>query len=273
MSRDLPLIGAALFVKDLEALAPWLIEGQRDIEVQDFFSAEVLEGDWKGLVAETRRLLDGHTGRIGIHGPFWGFSVATPDPDVRDVVRKRLRQGLDACVALGGTHMVVHSPYTTWDYNNLDKDFGARTRVIEYSHAAMADAVRQAEDHGITLVIENIEDIDPLDRVHLARSFDSSAVAVSIDTGHAHYAHGSNGAPPVDYYVLAAGETLQHVHIQDADGYADRHWVPGEGTVRWHSVFAALATLPQSPRLVLELADNARLRDGANWLIAQGLAR
>ena len=273
MNRPLPLIGAALYIHDLEELAPWLIEGHRDVEIQDFFMVELLEGDWQAAVDHARRLLDGHTGRKGIHGPFWGWSVATPDPDVRAVVQKRLRQGLDACAALGATQMVVHSPYTTWNYNNLDKDFGARTRMIEYCHASMGDAVRQAEDHGITLVLENIEDKDPVDRLHLANSFNSPAVAVSIDTGHAHYAHGTTGAPPVDYYVLAAGERLAHVHVQDADGYADRHWAPGKGTVNWNAVFAALATLPQEPHLVLELADNSQLRQGADWLIAQGLAR
>lgn len=273
MPRPLPLIGAALYIEDLDHLAPWLIADQRDIEIQDFYRLELLAGDWQGAVEQAKKQLDGHTGRKGIHGPFWGWTVATPDPDVREVVKKRLRQGLDACIGLGATQMVVHSPYTTWNYNNLDKDFGARARMIDYSHAAMSDAVKLAEDHGITLVLENIEDKDPMDRLHLANSFNSPAVAVSIDTGHAHYAHGTTGAPPVDYYVLAAGERLQHVHIQDADGYADRHWAPGNGTVNWHAVFAALATLPQSPHLVLELADNRQIRQGADWLIAQGLAR
>lgn len=273
MTRPLPTIGAALFVDDLETLAPWLIEGQRDVEIQDFIFPERLDGDWQMQVDRARTLLEGHTGRLGIHGPFMGFSIATPDPAIRAAVKQRLRQGLDIAVALGATQMVVHSPYTTWSYNNLDKDFGARTRMTEYCHLTMGDAVRQAEDHGITLVIENIEDKDPMDRLHLANSFETDAVAVSIDTGHAHYAHGTTGARPVDYFVTAAGDRLAHVHVQDADGYADRHWRPGMGTVNWHAVFAALATLPQSPHLVLELADNSQLRAGADWLIAQGLAR
>ena len=46
------------------------------------------------------------------------------------------------------------------------------------------------------LVVANIEDKDPMDRVTLARSFGSPAVKVSVDTGHANYAHGSTGAPP-----------------------------------------------------------------------------
>jgi hypothetical protein len=66
-----------------------------------------------------------------------------------------------------------------------------------------------------------------LDRLDLARSFDSAAVKLSIDTGHAHNAHCDQGAVPVDYFVVAAGEWLAHVHLQDTDGFADRHWAPG----------------------------------------------
>lgn len=273
MSHSLPLIGAAMNVADLETHRDWLIAGQRDLELQDFIDADVLNGDWRPLVDRAKSLLDGYAGRLGIHGPFWGFAIDTPDPDVRVVVQRKLMQGLDVCEALGGTHMVVHSPFTTWDFNNLPLYPRARARKVEYCHLAMAGAVKRAEDIGVTLVIENIEDKDPADRVLLAQSFNSPAVAVSIDTGHAHYAHGSTGAPPVDYFVKAAGNQLAHVHIQDADGYADRHWVPGKGTVAWEAVFAALGELAVSPRLILELNDLSRIREAADWLVEKGFAR
>ena len=133
--------------------------------------------------------------------------------------------------------------------------------------------MKRAEAIGVTLVIENIEDIDPRWRVRLAESFDSKQVRVSIDTGHAHYAHGSTGAPPVDYFVVAAGNMLEHVHLQDADGYADRHWVMGEGTIRWASVFRALGALTSNPRLIIELRDTTRILEAADYLIKAGLAR
>ncbi|MBP0575799.1 hypothetical protein J8J27_34280, partial [Mycobacterium tuberculosis] len=66
-----------------------------------------------------RPLLDGHAGRLGIHGPFWGFKLDSQDPDIRAVVTRRLLQGVAAAEALGATQMVIHSPFTTWDYNNL----------------------------------------------------------------------------------------------------------------------------------------------------------
>ena len=169
--------------------------------------------------------------------------------------------------------MVVHSPFTTWGHNNYDNTPSGRQDVIDRTNAALDDAVRRAEAIGVELVIENIEDKDPHDRVRLADSFGSDAVRVSLDTGHAHYAHGSTGAPPVDRYVTAAGDRLAHIHLQDADGYADRHWAPGDGTVLWASVFRAIAALPVRPRLILELQDHAEIPRGAQHLAALGLAR
>lgn len=267
-----PVLGAALTLDYVEQHRDWIFDRQRDLELQDFIDADVLNGDWHPLTDRAKSLLAGHAGRLGIHGPFWGFTVCTEDPDVRAVVRKRLLQGLEVCETLGATHMVVHSPYTNWDYNNLDDHRNARQKLLDYTHASMKDAVKRAEEIGCVLVLENIEDKDPHARVELARSFDSPSVRVSIDTGHAHYAHCSNAAPPVDYYVHAAGLMLEHVHIQDVDGHADRHWHPGEGTVRWTAVFDAIATSCERPRLLIEVKDQAGLMKGVSHLQGLGLA-
>ena len=268
-----PIVGAALTTATLAIHRDWIFEKQRDLEIQDFFSSATLDGDWRAVAGEVRRLLDGYTGRLGMHGPFWGFTIGSQDPLIRAVVTKRLLQGLDACEAIGATQMVIHSPFTTWDYNNLDINPGARDALTERVHQTLKDVVQRAEGIGCELVIENIEDKDPAARVLLAKSFNSAAVKVSIDTGHAHYAHGSTGAPPVDYYVEAAGEELAHVHIQDADGYSDRHWLPGDGTVNWSAVFRALGRLSTKPRLLIEVKDQINIRRGAAHLEALGLAQ
>jgi sugar phosphate isomerase/epimerase len=266
-----PVVGAALGFPMLQLHRDWIFERQRDLEVQDFFASDVLDGDWKPLAEKIRETLDGYTGRLGIHGPFWGFKIDSHDADIRAVVRKRFLQGLDVCAVLGATQMVIHSPYTTWDHNNLDAYASARAGVVERAHATLRDVVGRAEDMGCELVIENIEDKDPTIRVDLAKSFGSTAVKVSIDTGHAHYAHVATGAPPVDFYVNAAGAELHHVHIQDTEGYADRHWLPGEGTIRWEGVFRAMSELPVSPRLIMEVRNQRDLMKGYRHLVGLGL--
>lgn len=269
---DLPVLGAAL---DHASLAPhrdWLLEAPRDLELQAFVDAEVLDGDWSGLAAATRRLLDGHQGRVGIHGPFWGFTIASYEPEVRRIVTRRFHQALDVCAAVGGTHMVIHSPFTTWGYNHRGLYPSDAGRMLDAAHDTLAAVLSRAADMGVTLMMENIEDIDPADRAALCAALNWQALELSVDTGHAHYAHVSTGAPPVDFFIRAAGSRLGHVHLQDADGYADRHWQIGHGTILWPSVFAAIANSGANPRLILELRDKAGVIPSARYLAALGLA-
>ena len=276
---DLPLkIGAALNVAELPAYRDWLIEGQRDLEIQDFCAPDTLLGDWRSLVAQASSELDGFEGRLGIHGPFYDLPLDIKDPELAPLLSRRMATAVEAAAALGATQMVIHSPYKTWDWFN----FGNNPRVgnaassaeatIERVHRNLRAALDRAEAEGITLVIENIEDIDPSWRRELAASFGSDAVRLSIDTGHAHYAHHATNAPPVDYFVTDAGAMLSHVHLQDADGFADRHWPPGRGTVNWHAVFRAIASLPQCPHLVLELRHAADIPAAMAYLEGEGLA-
>lgn len=273
MTSALPLLGAAFEAQSLEKHLDWLVEEHRDLELQQFFTADVLAGDWRPLAAHTKSRLRGWNGRLGLHGPFVGFALDTGDTEVRDVVRRRMDQSLDVAADVEATQIVVHSPFRTWDSHNLDAMDGARTALVERVHATMGAAVRRAETLGVTFVIENIEDKDPIGRVELARSFGSRAVGVSLDTGHAQYAHRATGAPPVDFHIRAAGDLLTHVHLQDTDGYADRHWPPGEGSIPWPGVFDALARLHSRPRLILELKDKDRVPAAAAWLAGQQLAR
>ncbi len=271
---ELPVLGAAMTVPELETLRDFVLSRDRDLELQDFCPPGALDADWRPAADRARELLAGYRGRLGIHGPFWGLHIASPDAEIRKVVTRRMMQGLAVCEHLGATQMVIHSPYTTWDHNNLDNFAGrsAYAAVIEHAHQTLAEVVRRAEGAGVTLVIENIMDKDPDLRRILAESFESPAVALSIDTGHAHYAFGSTGAPPVDYFVRRAGNALRHVHLQDADGHADRHWTIGEGNIMWPAVFRALGELTSQPRLILELRDKAGILPSVAWLEERGLA-
>ncbi|MDM7932344.1 sugar phosphate isomerase/epimerase family protein [Tabrizicola sp.] len=269
----LPILGAALGHDDLAAHRDWLLEAPRDLELQTFVEARVLDGDWSGLAAETVKLLDGHAGRLGIHGPFWGFTIASYEPEVRKIVTRRLHQALDVCAAVRGTHVVIHSPFTTWGYNHRGLYPGDGARLIEAARDTLAPVLTRASDMGVTFMLENIEDVEPADRAALCAELGWQALELSVDTGHAHYAHVSTGAPPVDFYLRAAGARLGHVHLQDADGFADRHWQIGHGTILWPSVFKAIAETGANPRLILELRDKSGVIPSARHLTALGLAQ
>lgn len=110
---DLPLLGAAITVTELEHLRDFIVDENRDLELQDFCVPGALDDDWKPVATRAKELLSGYNGRLGIHGPFWGLHIASPDKEIQKVVTRRMLQGLEVCEFLGATQMVIHSPYIT----------------------------------------------------------------------------------------------------------------------------------------------------------------
>lgn len=267
-----PVLGAALTLDMLALHRDWMLSAPRDLELQSFCLPHVLNGDLSAPLDRARKLIDGLTGRIGLHGPYVGFTIDSADPDVALIVQARMLKALEVCEALGASQMVIHSPITTWDHGN--QQFSAHDALIQIERAryTLGPVLKRAEDTGVGLVLENIEDVDPAARVRMVDALNSPALKVSLDTGHAQYAHVTAGAPPVDTYIMAAGKRLDHVHLQDSDGFADRHWHPGDGPLNWHAIFAALHALPQMPRLILEVNDLRNVTRGAQNLAALGLA-
>ena len=265
-------IGACLSAHDIADHRDWLFGSHRDIELQDFGSHRALTVELDDRVATARAALDGHQGRVGIHGPYEGLDLDNKDPELRPLITARLLTALEAADRVGARQMVLHSPYTRWyQWNRLNKPH-YDAHKLDRIHEVMRPVVDAAAGKGITLVIENIFDVDPASRRMMVDSFGSSAIALSIDTGHAHLARQMSGAPPVDYFVRDAGDQLLHVHLQDLDGHADRHWAPGEGDIHWPEVFRALAECQSAPHLVLELRRKADIPAGYAFLKGLGVA-
>jgi len=274
MSDSQPIIGAAMPSTYLAQHRDWLIENQRDLEIQDFANPNVLDdGRWKQSVDTIKQQLDGYTGRMGIHAPFWNLTLAAYDCKIRTVVQDRFKQALYIAGEINATHMVIHSPldFLGAPSSPVSPQMAGES-VFELVHETLKDAVPQAEAIGCTLVIENIFDKLPTMLTDLVESFDSDYVRQSLDTGHAFIAH-VQGAPAPDYFVMTAGNMLAHVHIQDTDGYTDRHWPIGQGRTDWYPLFNAISELESNPRLILEIRDYNKIISSAEYLASLGLVR
>ena len=63
------------------------------------------------------------------------------------------------------------------------------------------------------------------------------------------------------------------MHLQDTDGYADRHWVLGEGNIPWPAVFSALDATKAAPHLIVEINEFNRVPECVAYLEALGLGQ
>ncbi len=269
---DLPVIGAQLSVLDLAAHRDWLAEKNRDLELPEFSMADILRAPGP-FIDMARKALDGWHGRLGIHGPYAGFELDVSDREIRALVQARLLAALDVCAALGAVQMVIHSPHDLWDAGNLDNTPRARKANIDAILQTLAPVLARAESQGVVLALENVKDSDPALRGAVVAAANSPALKLSVDTGHAFWAHRVAGAPPVAEFLRAAGEDLAHVHLQDSDGLADRHWPLGEGEEDWVAVFQALGEVACQPHLIVELRDFSRVRDSVAHLARLGLGQ
>lgn len=264
-------IGACLKTSKFTNHRDWLFDAARDVELQDFMTHAALTTEFEDRIKAAKAALDGHQGRIGIHGPFEGLDIDNKDAELRPIITARFLKALEAADRIGARQMVMHSPYTAWYQNNVFSFPGYTETKLARIHDILGPVVKAAENNGITLVIENIQDVRPETRRAMVDSIGSSAIALSIDTGHAQLARRMSGAPPVADFVADAGDQLAHVHIQDVDGHADRHWPPGEGEIEWTAVFHALAACESDPHLVLELRNKAHIPKGFGVLRDLGL--
>lgn len=269
---DLPIVGAQLCVLDLDRHRDWLFEKNRDLELPEFCMADIL-ANASHFIDIARKKLDGWSGRLGIHGPFSGFEIDVKDRDLRQVVQKRMDQALDVCAELTAAQMVIHSPYDPWDHHNLDNGPKDRAKRITAILGTLEPAIRRADELGVVMVMENIKDLDPAARRAVIEAANSPALRLSVDTGHAHWAHTMCGAPPADRFISDAGDLLGHVHLQDSDGYADRHWPVGCGNIQWHGIMNALAGIHSKPHLIVEINDFDRVEESVKYLEALGLAQ
>ncbi len=273
MYQQPPLVGAAMPIADLPEHLDWILGGQRDLELWDPSYGSVLDSHWRTLAREARSMLNGYTGRLGIHGPWNGLPLTCPDAQVQRLVAERLMQGLEFAGAVGATHMVVHSPFDFFGSPHVvhTRSTGL-AEELELAHGTLEPVLPIARQIGCTLVVEVCSDTNTRPLIELVQSFAGETVRLSLDVGHALVMQRAGG-PPADQWVRDGGPLLAHLHLQDNDGLFDRHWAPGEGNLNWYALFEALSTLDQRPRLLLELANTRKIGAGASYLANRGFVR
>jgi sugar phosphate isomerase/epimerase len=269
----LPLpIGASLNAETLANHRDWIVAGQRDLEITDPVTPGLLDGDWQSVARQVRELLAGYSGRVGVHGPFLGLNIAAQDPKIQQVITERFEQALAFVAEIGGSHMVIHSPFGFFGAPQVASQPAARRNTeLAMAQKIIGPVLPLAEQIGCTIVIENIFDTNPTPLLDLVRSFASPYVRASLDVGHATITQRIGGPPP-DQWVREAGPLLAHLHLQDTDGQLDRHWAPGDGSINWYALFEALSELEHTPLMVLELRDEAHIPRGAAYLVERGFA-
>lgn len=249
-------IGAAVTIKNMEAVIEWLCKEDRPIEIQDFTLPNILTDDISGILTTYQERLKSHNGVRGLHGPFFGLDLGNPERVFQKIISERLLKVLEFCEQLNGQYMVIHSPFTDWMKLNRLQYPAVKPNTIICMGDILREPLQRASEIGCTLVLENCDDTDPNMRMEAIQGINHPNLKLSVDTGHAHLAHCNYRAPAVVDFIAAAENKLAHVHLQDVDGYADRHWHPGEGNISWQAVMDELRHSRSNIHLIIEVRKN-----------------
>lgn len=255
--KDLPTVGAALRLENIEKFKDWILDKQRDLELQDP-TFDFPMGKWHAKADLWHDTMSDYTGRMGVHGPYDGIALASRDPEVQAFAQQKILDCLDFCEAISASHCVIHSPFYY-----LGSSVACHTptfnlsRMIDCAQHTLAPIIEKAESIDCLLVVENIFDRNPAPLRTLLDTINNPFLKRSIDTGHAQIAYKTGSGASPEFSILEAGQDLAHLHLQDTNGENDYHWTPGLGNINWQGVFASIAKTNTAPRLIIEVKDIA----------------
>ncbi|MGN0959534.1 MAG: TIM barrel protein, partial [Coriobacteriales bacterium] len=210
-------------------------------EYDDFYAPAVYED-----VDEVERrvaaylALERDTSADTLHGVFFDIKPNSLDSAIAQRSRALMRQSLAIANRLGVRGVVFHS----------DIYGGMRLSIPPEVWLDSAEGLfRQlcAENRDLSIYLENTIEQEPDQLVALAqRMADVPNFALALD-----YAHASLSATDGERWLREMGPFVRHVHLNDNDLYADRHWPVGEGSIDYPR-FAALAEryIPGVPMLM-----------------------
>lgn len=210
-------------------------------EYDDFYAPEVYEDE-----REVERRIAGYLAlerdrsRDTLHGVFFDIKPNSRDSVIRQRSRALMRQSLAIAGRLGVRGVVFHS----------DIFGGLRLSTPPEAWLDSSEALFRelcAENPALDVWLENTIEQEPDQLVALAqRMADVPNFALALD-----YAHASLSATDGAVWLQQMGPYVRHVHLNDNDLYADRHWPVGKGSIDY-SRFAALAAehIPGVPMLM-----------------------
>ncbi len=211
--------------------------------------------------AETLRALAAETGAgLSVHLPTTDVNPLARNRRVRDASVEAQHAGLTWAAEIGATLAVLHPGQAG----------GASGQAAIRSGPAWAQACDLLQDlsaHGrrlgVELTVENL--IGPREVVSdpdlLLELCEAVGLQATVDFSHALLA----GGEPADF-TRRVGRRLRHVHLNDTDGAADRHWPLGRGVLPVAECAAALTATGFTGTVVLEM-------DGPAEVVADSRAR
>jgi sugar phosphate isomerase/epimerase len=231
------------------------------LELQEFSDPNVLDGDWRSLLDRYEHSLDGFTGLRAMHGAYIDLVSGSPDLRLVALTRERYQHNLDIGRELGVQFIDFHANYLPLvDHPSYLPGW------LDRQVAFWAPMAEQAEQYGITLLLENMWEPDPAIIVRILERVQSPYLKACLDVGHAVlYSH-----LPLIEWIKQLGDYLVYTHLHNNHGTTDEHLAFGDGVIDFPEVLSLLRALPAPPLFSLELPNIELIKASLSYLDLAG---
>jgi len=227
------------------------------VELLTFALPDILDGDWRAAVEQTREALRPITGMKTLHGPFFDMAPGSLDNRINALVMDRYQQALNIAEMLGAEIVVFHANFiaslkneeyrTGWQKRNI----GFFSQIADYAAA-----------RGVIAAVENMWEFDPDIICDVLAGVNHPSLRACLDVGHAHLF----SDVPFDQWLETVQPWLVHAHLNNNEGVLDIHRAFPDGLLDYHAIIARLRGLPHPPSMTLEMENTADMVASLPWL-------
>jgi sugar phosphate isomerase/epimerase len=222
------------------------------INPEIYFSSDDLDTCHEKDVQHLSKMLQENQLETTLHGPFMDLSPGGVDKRIKEVTFDRLLKTIELSHFFKPKMIVFHPGYERWKFDGDVKLW------LESSLQTWGPLVKEAEERGLTLAIENVFEESPDSIKNLLDEIHSPHFRFCFDTGHHHVF--SKTALPL--WIDALREFLSEVHLHDNHKEMDEHLPVGEGGFDFNQFFSLLSRYKLSPLYTIEPHEEAHLWRG-----------
>lgn len=216
------------------------------IEVMAFAFPDILDGNWSEMVSKYRAILRMVPGEIALHGPFMDMVSGSPDARINAVCMDRYKHAISIAAELRAKVIVFHANFIG-TIHNPEYRVGWHDRNVDFWHPIG----EFAQQHGVTVAIENMWEFDPDIIANLLKAVDHPHLRACLDVGHAYLF--ADKESPFDLWLETMEPWLVHTHVNNTDGKLDLHYSLDNGVINYHDVLNKLRAVATPPSITLEM--------------------
>jgi sugar phosphate isomerase/epimerase len=222
------------------------------IHPEIYFSAEDLDTCQDQEVEQLSKTLQKNQLEITLHGPFMDLSPGGVDQRIKEVTIDRISKTIQLANVFRPKMIVFHPGYEKWKFDGNVKLW------LESSLQTWRPLVKEAEEMGLTLAVENVFEESPDSIKALLEEIHSPHFRFCFDTGH----HNIFSKTPLPLWMEVLGGFLSEVHLHDNHQESDEHLPMGEGKFNFNQFFTLLSQWDLHPLYTIEPHEEAHLWRG-----------